>query len=223
MYSNLTGKVTKETLLDPRIQRDFHRALPVFKQYIAVTGGSQRNAFGIPYHQKSTFFYNLATNEYIDGPEMNVGRRSHGQCQRGYYLYVFGGRGEGGWLNSIECLEAKTFLNGTEKQWERLDNFNFSTRRCPLVCKMPDGTILIAGGWNNIKKELDDVMFVNKDRSITLHKQMPGMFRFDCTSQPTVCFDGSMVSFVQPPGTKYELILARYDPKANEFENLGNF
>jgi len=70
-YSNLEGKIDKQILGSHGVRRDRHRATPIHDEYIAIVSGYSHSFFGGHRCNGTTYFYNLETREFFEGPDMN--------------------------------------------------------------------------------------------------------------------------------------------------------
>ena len=62
-------------------------------------------------YTKTSKLYEIETDSWSAGPDMNVGRTNPATCvMQGRWLYVFCGFGENSELGSVERLDALTFV-----------------------------------------------------------------------------------------------------------------
>ena len=67
------------------------------------------------------FYYNIGSDQWIQGPQMNEGRRKHSSCILSHVLYVCGGRdADNQIVSSIERLvNADIRIDAASDDWEK--------------------------------------------------------------------------------------------------------
>jgi hypothetical protein len=61
--------------------------------------------------------YTIETDTWSQAPQLNQPRSMHSSCVAGHTLCVFGGSGDGKYLNSIEMIDARAVVRGDQPAW----------------------------------------------------------------------------------------------------------
>lgn len=124
-----------------------------------VTGGDVHQARGLMRRKewKSSALveiYNLETNKWRNGPNLNVARRYHSSCSLRDNIYAIGGTNDQDeYFSSIEILE----ILRPQQRWVLVYQNAFSPRMCTAVIPIEDSQFVIIGGFNNLGEgELKD-------------------------------------------------------------------
>ena len=96
---------------------------------------------------------------------MNEEREHHSQCSIGDNLFVFFGFNGSGSLNSIEKINARAVINGSQTNWELIEfKSKIQPRSYTLAAKIDDFEIAILGGQSS-KGNLGEVLLFNTESS----------------------------------------------------------
>ena len=103
---------------------------------------------------KSVLVYNLETHKLKNAAKLNEARVASSSTIAGETLYVFGGVGSNGRLDTIEALD----VSSPSSEWEIIRSKNFTARRYAVVYSLTVDRILICGGEGDDFDYLNDVL-----------------------------------------------------------------
>ena len=94
---------------------------------------------------ESMEIYNIQTNSWHKGPNLNIGREHHSSCGLDQWAYIFGGIDKD-W-NSLNSLE-RVFLKDGQAQgsWELIRLKIILSRKWSAMCQLSKDEIMIVGG-----------------------------------------------------------------------------
>ena len=141
-YDNLTedGAVCKTVIASLDKMRAFPATTLVEGRWLFVIGGVD----GSPDPSASTWYLDLLSGDFSEGPRLNEGRYAHCTAVIGGCIYVIGGHygEEEDEPDSIEKLNVAE----NEQAWTSFSIPGFLKRQKPVVCRLNDSEILVAGG-----------------------------------------------------------------------------
>lgn len=114
--------------------RDFHTATALGDGTVLTVGGTSNESNTLA----TTELFDVASSTWSAGATLNVARRKHGAVLTSGKLLVVGGE-DAGALASAETYDIAT------KSWS-LAGTMATARIRPAVAKLPDGSVLVAGG-----------------------------------------------------------------------------
>ena len=142
-------------------------ATVVCDRYIVVVGGSHQREF-----VSSVDIIDTACESQCSGPHMTVSRSDCGITVIGQRLYVVGGCGNDGWLNSVEYMEfnaSGTTLSSafpSSTTWKIHKNLALNTpRQGHAIAKV--GRCLIVAGGSLGRQSLCSVEVMDTEKNIT--------------------------------------------------------
>ena len=155
---------------------------------IYLTGGKKKY-FDSKAKYRSVYKFEIRAKKWLKGPDLNEARIEHGSCALGQKLYVFGGWGDHGPLNSIEVCDF--YLE--DAVWNVLRTEAFTKRVLSAVCAVNANQIIILGGDNN--QALSQVLLFDDD-SQTAEEIVPAQMSFINCQPAKLAKPGVVLSLV---------------------------
>ena len=118
---------------------------------IVLTGGEDSDYEATA--QTSLLAVQTCQWEQGSNPNLNVARHAHTSMSLGKQCYVACGRGDGGYLASVEMLRLGV------QAWELINIPDFTPRKCPVLSKLDTQSIAILGGLDGGYPRSDGVVF----------------------------------------------------------------
>ena len=129
-----------------------------------MTGGNHREFWA---STTSVHRFDIAKNKWEDMPDFNIRRLEHSSCALGTKLYIFMGKNEYSYLNSIEHLETKKVFASKPATWKLLEIEGEACDTIPYcnigITSLNNHEIVIIGGYRHGQVYVGDVHLFNTD------------------------------------------------------------
>ena len=161
---------------------------------------------------KSVLIFDLKVLKFAKSAKLNEARTRSSSTIASDTMYVFGGQGNGGYLDTIEALD----VSSSSSKWETIRSENFTVRYNAVVCSLNEDHILICGGHDGSNRLNDVLVFDTKTKMTRKVAKVGTFFINNYNNQAYIESDGVVLALVQ--GGLEGMCLVRIGIDPNIFE-----